>query len=184
MSVDNDEVRTRSSAFIVAVCLSLTFFNACSKKPPAKQQTQQTGKEPAQPAKPPVIPSPAPETPAPADTRPIVSTFGDSLTQGVSGKSYPAFLQDLLDENGYAYRVENQGVSGDTTVDGLARLDNVIAEKPALVVLEFGGNDGLRGIPVESTKQNLEEMIRRLQAANIPLVLAESRCLRTTDRIM
>ena len=90
----------------------------------------------------------------------------------MSGKSYPAFLQDLLDENGYAYRVENQGVSGDTTVDGLARLDNVIAEKPALVVLEFGGNDGLRGIPVESTKQNLEEMIRRLQAANIPLVLA------------
>ncbi len=90
----------------------------------------------------------------------------------MSGKSYPAFLQDLLDENGYAYRVENQGVSGDTTVDGLARLDNVIAENPALVVLEFGGNDGLRGIPVESTKQNLEEMIRRLQAANIPLVLA------------
>ena len=52
-----------------------------------------------------------------------VVTFGDSLTQGVSGKSYPAFLQDLLDQNGYSYRVDNQGVSGDTTTDGLARIE-------------------------------------------------------------
>ena len=102
----------------------------------------------------------------------MIVTFGDSLTQGVSGKSYPAFLQDLLDQNGHSYRVENQGVSGDTTTDGLARIENVIAAKPALVVLEFGGNDGLRGIPVEATKQNLAEMIEKLQAAKIPLVLA------------
>lgn len=106
------------------------------------------------------------------DSRPVIVTFGDSLTQGVSGKSYPAFLQSLLDQNAYSYRVDNQGVSGDTTTDGAARIDNVVAEKPALVVLEFGGNDGLRGIPVESTKQNLDEMMQQLKQANIPFALA------------
>ncbi len=67
--------------------------------------------------------------------------------------------------------MDNQGVSGDTTTDGLARIDNVVAEHPALVVLEFGGNDGLRGVPVSETRKNLEEMIERLQAAHLPVVL-------------
>ncbi len=62
-------------------------------------------------------------------------------------------------------------MSGDTTTDGLARIDNVIAERPALVLLEFGGNDGLRGIPVEATRKNLAQMIERIQAVKIPLVL-------------
>ena len=102
----------------------------------------------------------------------MIVAFGDSLTQGVSGKSYPAYLQDTLDQDGYQYRVENQGVSGDTTSDGLARIDNVIAQKPALVILEFGGNDGLRGIPVAETQKNLEQMIEQLRTAKIPMVLA------------
>lgn len=105
------------------------------------------------------------------DTRPVIVTFGDSLTAGVAGRSYPDDLQDLLDQNGYRYRVDNQGVSGDTTTDGLARIDNVLAVHPALVILEFGGNDGLRGIPVEATKKNLDEMIARIKQASIPLVL-------------
>jgi acyl-CoA thioesterase-1 len=109
--------------------------------------------------------------PQPTDTRPVIVAFGDSLTAGVSGRSYPEALQDLLDKGGYKYRVENQGVSGDTTSDGLARIDNVIAAKPALVLLEFGGNDGLRGVPVESTRDNLTQMIQRIKAAQLPLVL-------------
>lgn len=105
------------------------------------------------------------------DNRPVIVTFGDSLTAGVAGRSYPDDLQNLLDQNGYQYRVDNQGVSGDTTTDGLARIDNVLAVHPALVILEFGGNDGLRGIPVEATKKNLDEMISRIKQADIPLVL-------------
>jgi len=105
------------------------------------------------------------------EKRPRIVAFGDSLTAGVAGKSYPEYLGEILREHGYRYEVENQGVSGDTTTDGLARIENVIVEKPALVILEFGGNDGLRGVPVESTRKNLEEMISRVQAANIPLVL-------------
>jgi len=76
-----------------------------------------------------------------------------------------------LDHAGYKYRVENQGVSGDTTSDGLARIDNVLAVHPVLVLLEFGGNDGLRGVPVDSTRENLNQMIQRIQDAKIPLVL-------------
>ena len=93
------------------------------------------------------------------------------MTAGVAGKSYPEYLQDLIDHGGYPFRVDNQGVSGDTTTDGLARIENVVAEHPALVILEFGGNDGLRGIPVESTQKNLEEMITHLKQANVPVVL-------------
>ena len=105
------------------------------------------------------------------DQRPVIVAFGDSLTAGVVQNTYPEYLQQLLDENGYHYRVENQGVAGDTTTDGLARIDNVIDAHPAMVLLEFGGNDGLRGIPVEASKQNLAEMIERLKQAKIPVVL-------------
>jgi acyl-CoA thioesterase-1 len=97
--------------------------------------------------------------------------FGDSLTAGVAGRSYPEQLQDLLDQTNLRYRVDNQGVSGDTTTDGLARIDNVIAQKPHLVLLEFGGNDGLRGVPIAATLKNLDEMIKRLQLNSIPVIL-------------
>jgi acyl-CoA thioesterase I len=101
----------------------------------------------------------------------VIVAFGNSLTAGVAGRSYPEYLQDLLDEHGFRYRVENQGVSGDTTTDGMARIENVVAEHPSLVILEFGGNDGLRGIPVEATRKNLQDIIERLKQARIPLVL-------------
>lgn len=116
--------------------------------------------------------SSAPSQPLAHDHDPVIVTFGDSLTQGVAGRSYPDYLQDLLERNGYRYRIDNQGVSGDTSSDGLARIDNVVAVHPALVILEFGGNDGLRGLPIEATRKNLEEMISRLKRAKIPLVLA------------
>ena len=108
---------------------------------------------------------------APQDSRAVIVAFGDSLTAGVVQNTYPEYLQQILDKNGYKYRVENQGVSGDTTTDGAARIENVVSSRPALVILEFGGNDGLRGIPVESTKQNLAEMITRLKQGHIPVVL-------------
>jgi acyl-CoA thioesterase I len=123
-----------------------------------------------------VVPPSSSSSPAPQSTAhdhdPVIVTFGDSLTQGVAGRSYPDYLQDLLDQNGYRYRIDNQGVSGDTSSDGLARIDNVIAVHPALVILEFGGNDGLRGLPIESTRKHLEEMITRFKQAKIPVVLA------------
>ncbi len=150
---------------IVAICFAVAGFAVgCASKPQAAPSERRS--EPANSS----VAAKAPDTPV--DSRPVVVTFGDSLTQGVEGKSYPAFLQDLLDENGYRYRVDNQGVSGDTTTDGLARIENVLALKPALVVLEFGGNDGLRGVPIENTQANLDQMLAQLTAAKIAVVLA------------
>jgi acyl-CoA thioesterase I len=165
-------MRIRSTLIVAACFLATLFLSACGSSAP-KQEERNQPVESSKPAEPTTTAAPAP-APAPTqpDGRPLIVTFGDSLTAGVSGKSYPSFLQDELDAAGYRYRVENQGVSGDTTTDGLSRIDNVIDAHPSLVVLEFGGNDGLRGLPVASTKQNLAEMIEKLKAASIPLVLA------------
>lgn len=108
------------------------------------------------------------------DARPLVVCFGDSLTAGFGadeGQSYPDFLQVNLDRDGFRYRVVNEGVSGNTTADGLERLREVVAMKPAVVVLEFGGNDGLRGMKIESTRTNLGTMIAALQAGGVKVVV-------------
>jgi len=107
--------------------------------------------------------------------RPIIVCFGDSLTAGYGtdpGQSYPDDLQKILDEASFPYRVVNEGVSGNTTKDGLDRIGRVIALHPQLVVLEFGGNDGLRGLPIEQTRKNIASMIDQLQGARTKVALA------------
>jgi acyl-CoA thioesterase-1 len=119
--------------------------------------------------------SPQNAPPQQTDTRPVIAAFGDSLSAGFgveAGKSYPDDLQRLLDAAGYGYRVANLGVSGDTTTDGVERLPSVLAIHPAIVILEFGGNDGLRGLPVTSAEKNFATMIEALQGAKIQILLA------------
>src|ERR1700683_421463 len=104
-----------------------------------------------------------------ADNRPVIVCFGDSLTAGCgldAGQSYPDLLQRELDRRGYKYRVENLGVSGDTTQDGLARVSMALALKPAIVILELGANDGLRGQPVTGIERNLAQIIEAFQKAD------------------
>ncbi|MGH9661067.1 MAG: GDSL-type esterase/lipase family protein, partial [Bryobacteraceae bacterium] len=84
---------------------------------------------------------------ASADARPVIVAFGDSLSAGFgveAGKSYPDFLQQEIDRRGLKYRVVNAGISGDTTSGGAQRVATVTAMKPRIVILELGGNDGLR----------------------------------------
>jgi acyl-CoA thioesterase-1 len=112
---------------------------------------------------------------AAADSRPVIVCFGDSLTAGQgldAGEAYPEVLQKVLDRRGLRYRVVNLGASGETSQNGLARVPMVLAEKPAIVVLEFGANDGLRGQPVANTEKNLAQMIGQLQAGGTRVVLA------------
>jgi acyl-CoA thioesterase-1 len=112
--------------------------------------------------------SPIPSKP---DTRPVIVAFGDSLTAGYGvngGFSYPDFLQKEID----AYRVVNAGISGDTTSGGLARIDSVTRFAPKIVILELGGNDGLRGLPLTTTRANLEQMIVELRKSGARVVLA------------
>jgi acyl-CoA thioesterase-1 len=119
--------------------------------------------------------SPTSAAPSKSDPRPAVVAFGDSLSAGFGadpGKSYPDFLQKEIDARGYQYHVVNAGVSGDTTTDGLERAGTVAALKPAIVIVEFGGNDGLRGLPVGTTRANLEQIIVAMQKAGAKVVLA------------
>ncbi|HEX4273937.1 MAG TPA: arylesterase [Bryobacteraceae bacterium] len=105
----------------------------------------------------------------------MVAAFGDSLSAGFGveqGQSYPDDLQRLLDSAGYKYHVVNLGVSGDTTTDGVERLPALIAVHPAVVILEFGGNDGLRGLPVVSAQHNLAGMIEAIRKSGATILLA------------
>jgi acyl-CoA thioesterase-1 len=109
------------------------------------------------------------------DRRPVIVTFGDSISAGYGvepGKSFPDDLQRLIDQAGFKYRILNLGVSGDTTTDGVERLSSVIVFHPKIVIVEFGGNDGLRGQPVTSSKTNLAAIIDGLQKAGSTVVLA------------
>ena len=106
---------------------------------------------------------------------PKIVCFGDSITAGYGvdpGHSYPDYLQAKLDAHGYHYKVINQGVSGNTTKDAVDRLPEVLQLHPQIVIVELGGNDGLRGYPIASTRANLNTIVGTLQRAGIKVVLA------------
>ena len=93
--------------------------------------------------------------------------FGDSLTAGLGldpNLAFPALIGQRLDSLGYSFEVINAGLSGETTASGRNRLDWVLRQPVDIFVLELGANDGLRGIPLEETRKNLEAMILTVQA--------------------
>lgn len=111
------------------------------------------------------------------DPRPALIAFGDSLTAGYGievDEAWPARLQERLDGEGFEYRVVNAGVSGETTSGGLRRLPWVLDRNPAaeLVVIALGGNDGLRGVPVDVMMDNLRGMIREAEGRGLTVLLA------------
>jgi acyl-CoA thioesterase-1 len=94
---------------------------------------------------------------------PTVLIFGDSLSAGYGidvDQSWAALLQSRLQAQGYEHRVVNASISGETTEGGAARIESALASfSPALIILELGGNDGLRGFPPARMKSNLEKII-------------------------
>ncbi len=107
--------------------------------------------------------------------RPVLVCFGDSITAGYGlqhGQAWPEALQRKLDRNGYHYTVDNEGTSGATSKDAVANLRTVLALHPEVVVVEFGGNDGLRGIPPDQTRHNLDLVLTALENAHIRILLA------------
>jgi acyl-CoA thioesterase I len=106
---------------------------------------------------------------------PVIVAFGDSLTAGAGVRppvSYPSQLQAALDARGFRYRIVNAGVSGETSGDGLSRVEEVLAHRPRIVILELGINDGLRGHRLDQVRKNLGAIIERLQAKDVRVVLA------------
>lgn len=134
--------------------------------------TAEEASVPAKPAAAPAAPAPAPA--APAETGPLVVFLGDSLTAGLGlpeDQAYPAVLDRRLDAEGTPVRVLNAGVSGDTTAGGLSRLDWLLKQKPRVLVVGLGANDGLRGLELEATQRNLREIVGRAKASGVRVLL-------------
>ena len=103
-----------------------------------------------------------------------ILVLGDSLASGFgleAGQSFPARLEVALRRAGHDVRILNAGVAGDTTAGGLARLDWSLAAKPHAVIVELGGNDGLRGVDPRSVQANLDAILTRLKSRDIPVLL-------------
>jgi len=116
--------------------------------------------------------SPAIGAATPART---ILVLGDSISAGYGinvEEGWVALLQRRLRTQGYGYRVVNASVSGETTAGGLQRLPRALAlHKPEIVILELGGNDGLRGLPIATTRDNLSRMVERSLGANARVLL-------------
>lgn len=106
---------------------------------------------------------------------PAVLVFGDSLSAGYGidvDQSWTALLQARLQSQGYEHRVVNASISGDTSEGGAARIDQAIEEfGPVLVILELGGNDGLRGIPAGTMRNNLDRIIAASRSSGAAVVI-------------
>ena len=106
--------------------------------------------------------------------------LGDSLTEGFGvdeSDAYPSLLEEKLNnklhlKTGIKYKIINGGISGSTTSGGVARIEWFLKSKPDFLILALGGNDGLRGIPIEKIKENLEKVVWAAKKNNIPTVLA------------
>lgn len=145
----------------------IAWLTGCSAEKPLQQATSsiQTASAPSQST---------PAEPAATDARPVIVAFGDSLTAGYGvspQQSYPSDLERDLNTLGYHYRVVNEGISGNTSKDGVLRIPKVLQFHPSVVIVAFGGNDGLRGLPIRDTEMNLKTIISKLQNAHVKVIL-------------
>jgi acyl-CoA thioesterase-1 len=153
------------SIFAVLVALACLGTAGCrggdSKEPSAASREAAAATVPADPDAPPA--------------RPRIVAFGDSLTIGLGlleQEAYPALLQNKINEAGYEFEVVNAGVSGDTSAGGLRRLDWALEGNVKVLIVAFGGNDGLRGLPVSQMKENLSQIIDKARERSIVIILA------------
>jgi acyl-CoA thioesterase-1 len=119
----------------------------------------------------------APFATSASDARKRVVILGDSIAAGYGvdpDEAYPAVLQRKIDEAKLPYTIVNAGVSGDTTAGGLRRLDWILKQPLDVLVIELGGNDGLRGLPIADTRANLQAIIDRARAKypNLKILVA------------
>ena len=127
-------------------------------------------------AEPTPTPSPVPNTPTPIEhTGILIVAMGDSLTEGLgvdTADAYPAQLERKLRAGGYDVTVVNAGVSGETSSGALSRVDWVLRQKPDIVILATGGNDGLRGVETSVTEKNIDQIVQKTQDSGAVVVLA------------
>lgn len=146
---------------ILLLVFSAVFFASCDTST-AKQQSNSNAKKPL-------------ATPQVKSDKAKIVAFGDSLTAGfglLEKESYPYLLQEKLKADGFDYEVINAGISGDTSIGGLERIDWVLEmENVQILILELGANDMLRRMPVASMKKNLARIIEKAKAKNVRVLL-------------
>lgn len=146
-------------AVIFTFLIWISVFSACDS---SKAQFEGNGKKPL-------------KTPQISTNKPKIVAFGDSLTAGfglLEKESYPYLLQEKLNAEGYNYEVINAGVSGDTSLGGVERIDWILEqENVEILILELGANDLLRRMPVSNMKQNLAKIIEKAQKKNVKVLL-------------
>ncbi len=123
----------------------------------------------------------SPTAPSEDRTRGVIVCMGDSLTAGYrvdESEAYPALLSSMLARDGLPYKVINAGVSGETSSGALARLDWVLTLAPDIVILETGGNDGLRGVDPALTRRNLDAIVTRFRSEGVVVLLAGMQMVR------
>jgi len=156
----------RAIAVLVATCAV-----ACGRESAAPPKPATAAPAAAAAASAPA--APAPVAPVPSD-RPRIVFLGDSLTAGYGleqPQAVPALIQARLKKDGYPFEVVNAGVSGDTSAGGLSRLEWSLSGDVRILVVELGANDGLRGLPVDAMRRNLEEIVTKAQARGIAVML-------------
>lgn len=146
--------------FILSFIILAISFSACEVSVAERQAKSATDK--------PLI------KPEAENNKPKIIAFGDSLTAGFGlseKESYPFLLQKQLEADGFNYEVKNLGVSGETSLGGLERIDWVLEqENIEILILELGANDLLRGVPVEKMKNNLDKIITKAKAKNVEVL--------------
>ncbi len=153
--------RSILAGLVALACLGAAGCRGDSKEPSAASREAAAATVPADPDAPPA--------------RPRIVAFGDSLTIGLGlleQEAYPALLQNKINEAGYQFEVVNAGVSGDTSAGGLRRLDWALEGNVKVLIVAFGGNDGLRGLPVSQMKENLSQIVDKARERGIVIILA------------
>jgi len=105
---------------------------------------------------------------------PVIVVLGDSLSAGFGlqrGEGWVDLLQQRLKQQDYPHRVINASISGDTTGSALARLEQALSHRPAILIVELGGNDGLRGLPLNAMETNLRRIIEQGQRIGAKVLL-------------
>ena len=146
----------------LVLCVVLVMAPACSREPEPRAAPRTDAPR-----------TDAPRTAAPA--KPRIVFLGDSLTAGLglpSDQSYPSLIGRKLKEHGYDYEIVNAGVSGDTSAGGVRRLEWSLEGDVRALVVALGANDGLRGLPADEMKKNLESILDRARDRKLPVVLA------------
>ena len=145
-------------------------LGACGRAPEsAAQPVRETSEAPAA-----ATPAPSPPKAAANADVPKVVFLGDSLTAGLGvsvEEAFPARVGEILAAEGHPIEVINAGVSGDVSAGGASRIDWLLRQKPAVVVVGLGANDGLRGQPLANLEKNLLDVVRRSQAAGAKVLI-------------